>query len=290
MVQKDIHEQPDLIIGAADKYSWKHVKNWAKSISQSGFTGDAILLTYRVDDDVLLECGKNNITTISVDWDSWGNPIKHETMNRDTQCHQLRFFHIWQLLKGFQPDEYRNIIITDVRDVIFQTNPSEWLKIHLGGYQIIAPSEGVTFGKESWNMTNVHNAFGPYVAESTNPYKVFNVGTIAGKFQAMKELCLSLYLMGVGHQIPNDQAAFNILVNGLISELTLKLNMDSTWSCQCGTAVDPEKQYLRDSGAYTDVIPDMVNGLICFNDVPYVMVHQYDRVPDWKPIIDRRYR
>ena len=43
--------------------------------------------------------------------------------------HNLRFFHIWHLLSQFEKEgrKYDRLITTDVRDVMFQGNPSEWL-------------------------------------------------------------------------------------------------------------------------------------------------------------------
>lgn len=292
MVSESIHRhdevKKDLIIGGADKYNWNNVRNWVKSIRATNFDGDIVLVAYRISDDIIRGCEEHGVTVISVGWDSWGNNIIHEQMNRDTQSHQLRFFHIWQLLQS--NDQYNNIIITDVRDVIFQLNPSEWLNQHFKYHQIVAPSEGVTFGTEAWNRENVNSAFGPYVTKSLENNLVFNVGTIAGEFEAIKNLCLTIYLMGFGHQIPNDQAAFNLLVNGMIKDITLRVDMRDSWACQCGTALDPEKSYLKDTGVYTDIIPTIRDGIVYAGDIPFTLVHQYDRVPGLVDQINERYR
>ena len=97
--------------------------------------------------------------------------------------HNLRFFHIWQLLSQFEKDgrKYDRVITTDVRDVIFQGNPTEWLD----EYQekpIIAPSESVMYKDEGWNMKNFISGLGGVSWEYLGKeLLVCNVGTFSRK-------------------------------------------------------------------------------------------------------------
>src|ERR1700688_3236181 len=117
----------DLIIGAADLYNWEQINNWAKSIRMSGFDGDVALLLYRSTESARLDITENtkplNIDVYLVEHDNFGRLINHTDRGRDTQSHQMRFFHIWQLL---DKQDFRYVIVTDVRDVIFQDNPTTW--------------------------------------------------------------------------------------------------------------------------------------------------------------------
>ncbi|KKL84482.1 hypothetical protein LCGC14_1964270, partial [marine sediment metagenome] len=52
----------DLLFGAADHYTWEQIRPWAKSIRESGFDGQVVLLVYRGDvDTIVAECHELDI-------------------------------------------------------------------------------------------------------------------------------------------------------------------------------------------------------------------------------------
>ena len=79
-----------------------------------------------------MNCDKETVDKISdagfaiiaFNQDSNGNL----TYNSNMMVHVERFFHIYNVLKD---NLYRYVITTDVKDVIFQKNPSEWLENNL---------------------------------------------------------------------------------------------------------------------------------------------------------------
>jgi hypothetical protein len=273
------------IIGAIDLYGWDKVKHWANSIKQSGFTGDVHLIVFRVDQEVLDKAKEYGFQVWQVGSDNFGMAIQHNVMGRDTVSHQLRFWAIWSLLQ--LTEQYRRIIITDVRDVIFQRNPDEYLEKYDRGYGI-SPSEGILFKDEPWNTDNVAQAFGPAIASSLQHKTVCNVGTIAGTHDFMKELALIIYLMGVGHQIPNDQAAFNVLTHGLLKSRLQVTPMSSGWACQCAMMFEPSRQNLKPF--LIEDIPVIKDGkFYTSTGEEFVIVHQYDRIPDVAPTVEKLY-
>lgn len=281
----------DLIIGAVDLYNWDKINAWAISIRESGFTGDVALLAYRVGDEVIDNAKKLNINVYKIDHDAFGNAINHNAGGRDTQCHQLRFFHAWQLL-GQDNTIYDNVIMTDVRDVIFQSNPSVWLERYKGlntSSVITTSSEGITFGNEPWNADNLIRGFGPLVHQSAINWPVYNVGVLAGPTQLMKNLFLSLYQMTYNRYIPSDQSAYNVLLQeGLLNRRFVSTTHRNNWACQCGTMLDPEKAHYKP--VLMDPIPVIRDGRVYNHDnEPFVIVHQWDRVPELKSDIERRY-
>ena len=46
----------NLLLGAADLYTWDQIKVWAISIRETGYTGDIALLTYRMKEDIVEKC------------------------------------------------------------------------------------------------------------------------------------------------------------------------------------------------------------------------------------------
>jgi hypothetical protein len=278
----------DILIGGIDLYNWDKVKTWIKSARQSGFSGDIVLLGYRIANDILENSKNYGVDVYQINYDSFGNEIVHEGSGIPTQCHQLRFFHTWQFLVD-NHEKYNNVIITDVRDVIFQKNPSEYLNEKLSTEcPIMISSEGILFKDEPWNLQNLVRGFGPIIADKLTPRTAHNVGVLAGKSLAMKNLCLSLYSNTVGRYIPSDQSSFNVLLyEGLLSSY-VDTNHNDSWACQCGVVLDPEKSH------YTPFLleprPVIKNGLVYNNKGElFHIVHQWDRVPELKSSVERRY-
>ncbi len=282
----------DLLFGAVDQYSWDQMKPWCQSIRDTGFDGDVVLLLYRGDKEEIVPAAEElGIIVVQATHDNMAQPINHHASVRDTQCHQMRFFHLWQYLVYDSLKNYRYVVTTDTRDVIFQRNPFEWLEANLdpNRHQIVAPSEGITYGNEPWGADNMRLGYGPVVGPYTNEYEIFNVGTIAGKAQAIKDLSLLLYSMGEGRFIPNDQSSFNLLVNGCLLDV-VKTNMHDPWACECGTIMDPSKlpNFLPHLLGDQPKIGD--DGLVYTHSGKlYYMVHQWERVPELVQPITERY-
>jgi hypothetical protein len=282
----------DLLFGAADQYRWEQIKPWAQSIRESGFDGDVILLVYRGDRErIATEAEKFGVEAFSVDHDNIGRPIEHATRGRDTQCHQMRFFHLWQYLTFTRPEPYRFVITTDVRDVIFQRNPVEWLEQNLQpvASQIVAPSENISYEHEPWGADNMQNGFGAIVWEKAKGYTITNVGTIAGHGEAIRDLSLILWSMGENRFIPNDQSSWNLLAHSSLLDIVWA-PFSSGWAFQAGTTIDPEKiemykeHWVEESFGYTSL-----DGYVYCGDEKFYLVHQYDRVPGLREKILERY-
>lgn len=282
----------DLLFGASDMYTWEQLKPWVKSIRDSGFDGDVALVIYRGDaEDIASACMDYDVSVFTADSDMWGRPIQHNAGNRDTQCHQMRFWHLYQYLMSTE-DPYQFVICTDSRDVIFQKNPSEFLEEWLdykSGVQILAPSEGLLYENEPWGAANMRDGFGSYMGEQAKGYEIFNVGTIAGTSEAIRDLALTLYTMGEGRFIPNDQSGFNILVNGSLLDAML-LGHDMGWACQCGTTLDPQKiAGFRSHLLCPEPTTDDEGHVYTSTGELFAIVHQYDRVPAIADKIAKRY-
>jgi len=290
-------DNKDLLIGAADLYDWSKINNWARSARESGFTGDIALLTYRVSENVPLRAKELSIDVYQIDHDPYGQAISHNTQGRNTQSHQMRFFHAWQLL---WTDElyknYNHVIMTDVRDVIFQKNPSEFFILgnktpilnNLTGYRFVASSEAIQYKNEPWGADNMMNGFGPLVWEMAKEWKIYNVGVVAGISRNMMGLFLNLYTMTVGRYIPSDQSAYNILVNLTNADQFYQTGHSDNWAAQLGTTLDPQKSHY--DSLLVEVKPMVRDGLV-YNQRGQLfhIVHQWDRVPGLNETINQRY-
>lgn len=280
----------DLVIGGIDNYDWSKVKNWILSLNQCGFNGRKILIGYRVEDELSKKILDHGIELYKIDKDYFNRPIEHNFKGRDTQAHQMRFYHIWQMITELGIDNFKNVISTDVRDVIFQRNPSEWLDKNLKEGQIIAPSECAIYKTETWNADNMVNGFGPYVWEYlTKEFVICNVGTIAGSVKLFSDVCLLIYLISVGHYIPSDQSAFNLITNTILKDKTRFTKMQESWCVSCALCLEPK---------YAAFKPHLLENLPVIKDgefytetgEKFYLVHQYDRLPGINEIIENRYK
>lgn len=291
-------KRPDILIGAADNFAWKDCRNWVKSALASGFAGEIWIITYRVDADVAIEAAKLGVNVYPVEHDPYLNPIVHAAKGSPTQAHNLRFYHAWELLARLGWSKYRCVIMTDLRDVVFQKNPSRYLDVFYNDEYVhdfvVAGSEGLKFKDEPWNRQNLMNSYGQnyYDLNKCGEWEAANVGTIAGTAEFMQNIFHTLYSMTEGRSYPSDQSSFNVLIHKVLGYDASPMHYG--WACQAGTTLDPTKSYLWPNVDPLQ-IPIIKDGYSYVqesqyrNEQTHFILHQYDRVPGLKEIIDARY-
>lgn len=274
--------QKDLIIGAFSNYNdYNVLKPWVQSIKDTGFDGDIVLIAVDAGDEIVDTLIKEGVMV-----------IRHKNVNNE-RIHMLRFLHIYNYLKNHQI-RYRYVITTDVRDVVFQTNPSRYLEINNNfpyNKDLIIQSEAILIKDEAWNRDNIIKNFGEYFYEDVKNSPVYNVGILAGETDWVRDACFSIYQLSLNR--PDwvaDQAAFNMMVNyqpwiNHIKYATLK----DAWAINAHVTNKPDQ--MEEFGPYLlEERPVMVNGQVRNSDgVPFVIVHQYDRVPEWTSYYSKKY-
>jgi hypothetical protein len=262
------------------------------SLDRCGFRGHKVVLCYNIAKEVGDELTSRGYTVLAFGEDAQGNYIYKN--GQPFSIVVERFFHLWAMLKDLKGLKHRYLIHTDVKDVIFQRNPSEWLEQNCGRYEIVAASESLKYEDEDWGRQNLADSFGPVIYEYHKNNLIVNAGTLSGKFDYMVDFFLEVYMVSVGGKTHNpDQAAVNVLLAQRSHDLNLKLATPAdAWAAQLGTTNDPRK---------THYIPKLINpedgqtyinddGLVCnFANEPFYLVHQYDRIPEWKAVIERKY-
>jgi hypothetical protein len=212
-------------------------------------------------------------------------------MRINAPVHVARFLSIYDFLKAHY-NRYRYVVTTDVKDVFFQTNPMVWLKNNLGSSQLVAGSEGMKYKDEPWGNENLMQTYGPYVHELFKNNKIYNVGTIGGDAEYVKDMVFNIFWNAINRPIPIcDQAVYNVLIQTQpFFDATNFADQKDGWACQAGTTVDPSKiEQFRPF--LTEKEPIFENGVVKTCDgVPFAIVHQYDRVPEWKKFIQEKYK
>ena len=275
--------QKDLIIGAFNNYTdYDVLKPWVQSIKDTGFKGDTVLIAIGTSFELIKKLTEEGVIVVSV------------PHNDKMMIHMQRFIYIYNFLKEHE-GEYRYVISTDVRDVIFQFDPTNFIHNNINSTYtkgIIASSESIKIKDEEWNRENIRKNFGDYFYNEVKDNDVCNVGILAGRSAHIKELCFYLYQFSSNR--PDwvaDQAAYNMLLGTkLWSEKTLVTRLEDTWAVNAHVTNKPDM--LDVFGPYLlEERPSMnEKGAIVNSDGdPFAIVHQYDRVPEWMEYFSKKY-
>jgi hypothetical protein len=275
----------DLIIGCSTNYDWPKLKYWVNSINKSGFKGDKVLILMNCDADTVKQIVDSGFTVVAFNQDQKGNL----TYSSSLPVHVERFLHIYNFLKD---KEYRYVITTDVKDVIFQQDPTKFLEQQLGERQhLMFASESIKYKDEPWGNENLLQTFGPFFHNIFKENEIFNVGVLAGRGFAMRDLCAMIFAMSVNRPIPIvDQATFNFMIAQEPYKTTCRyMRSETGWAAQLGTTADPSKiDQFRP--LLLEAEPTMQDGKVCTSEgKEFTIVHQYDRVPYWKNVIGVKY-
>lgn len=268
----------DLIIGAFTNYNYNQIKPWVESIDDSGFKGVKAMVVGNASEDTIGELIKRDFIIIKM----------HEIK---APIHVARFFSIYDFLKTTW-QEYRYIVTTDVKDVIFQYDPMTWLEKNLGDKKLVAGSESMRYKDEPWGNENLMQAYGAYVHEHFKNNEIYNVGTIGGASEYVKDLVFNILFNAINRPIPIcDQAVYNVLIQTQpFKDVTYFAKQSDGWACQAGTTVDPSKiesfrPHLLEEEPWFD------NGYVwTHNREMFSIVHQYDRVPQWKEFVKQKFK
>lgn len=280
----------DIVIGAITGYSFDKIEPWVNSLDRSGFAGTKAVLCYNIHKSVANELASRGYTIFAFGQNN--DSLVYD--KRDFNIVVERFFHMWSILKDFK-DQYRYIVSTDVKDVVFQKNPSEWLEKNLGAAKINASSESIKYVDEDWGNHNLKASFGPEVWNHHKDNLIVNAGVMAGDFNTMIDLFLNIYTWcnaAPGHSIPGgggpDQAAYNILLSmETYKNVTNVAASEDGWAAQLGTTGPQIAKY---APRLVEPAPILKDNLVCTSTGnPFTIVHQYDRVPEWKSIIESSY-
>ena len=277
----------DLIIGCSTNYSWNTLKYWVNSINKSGFEGHKVLILMNCDKDTFVKVVDSGFDVICFNQQDESGNLTYQ--HGRIPVHVERFFHIFHHLES--NSNYRYVITTDVKDVIFQKNPVEWLEENLGDKNCVFSSESIRYEDEPWGDQNLLETYGEYVHSIFKRNEIFNVGVLAGKAHAMKALALNIFTSSINRPIPIcDQSTFNFMISQEPYLSTNRyLRSEDGWACQLGTTADPSKiEAFRPK--LLEASPKIENGKIVTSlGKEYIIVHQYDRVPEWRKLIEASY-
>ena len=179
----------DAVIGVVKNCSWPYLRAYAVSLAKCGFEGDKILFV----DDITSEARTKLLERGFILVDYSEPTLKEKGFNSWEDALAWGFFGRWRFkpviewlegppaIRGKRIQLYRNIVWCDVRDVMFQTDPSEWLAENVTGeYKLFGASEGCLIVDQSFNANWVQRT-SPKDWEWMKQEAICCSGTFAGE-------------------------------------------------------------------------------------------------------------
>jgi len=167
--------------------------------------------------------------------------------------------------KFLKQKKYANILLADIRDVVFQRDPFEDYHGTLSGFQ-----EALTIKEESYNSFWIKLAFGIETLERIGDNKICCAGTIMGSYEGIMNYLECFLETYIQHEIPTnifgiDQGVFNYIIN---SDKLKGVDINEN-----GPRVLTISQQTLSDIKYQD-------GKLYFKGHLPAVVHQYDRFPE----------
>jgi hypothetical protein len=279
----------DLVLSAISSYTFEKIKPWVISLEKTGYKGRKGIIVHNVTDDTINKLKNHGFEIfLTSNQRNKENNGYHFADNFTYQVPHTRHYFYWDILRKLK--DIRYVISTDV-DVIFQSDPSEWLEKNLGNKKLNYGCEGLKYKDEAWGNQNMNECFGPVIHEYMKDNPIYNAGSMAGEYKVFIDYSLAVWLsiQHVRHPTP-DQAGVNLILSLEPYKSITKFNdHDTNWACQCGTTVDPTKiEGFRPNLLSPEPVFD---GEYVYNSKgeKYVLVHQYNRIPEWRKKIEAKY-
>jgi hypothetical protein len=267
------YEKIDVVISTITRFYPKDIEPWVESLNRSGFTGKRMVVVYDVPQETINYLKQNH-------FDVFGSQLQHHLFNQ-------RFRDTAIVLQNYECDR---IIWTDIRDVIFQSNPTTWLN----KYQekpIIACSEAVKLGDDDWAQVCAGTSF-KMEWNWLQHEESFCAGTILGDKEHIMDLFHNIFRWGITGENPAqaaDQPAYNILIKQKqFKDIVQFVPQESALAVQMGTTYI-KKDFFGDK--LMEPTPLVLEDGTVTNQKgePFCIVHQYDRDPKLKEVIQMKY-
>ena len=173
-----MNSEQDLILGVLGGtwvgFSYPGIEAYVESIKRSGFLGRKVMLVWGIRPEV-------RVKLVEYDFELVDLPQPSDS-----------FFHArmrvaWEYLKDHHK-EFRFVFWFDIKDFVFQTDPSVWMEENIGSSKLIGSTECVTIEQEETNQIWARAILGEDKYQEIKDEEVINGGTWAGTAEAMTEV------------------------------------------------------------------------------------------------------
>lgn len=271
----------DLILGVFANVDMSWIENYAVSSVRCGFRGRKILLVWNLHHDVRQKLLGYGFELIDVpqglpggDWH-----VLHKNF------YEYRDKLAYEFLRD-RGNEFRYIFWMDIRDLVFQTDPSVWMDANLGDKKLVIATESYFIKNEACNDNWIKNIF-PSDYARLREHEALNGGTFAGTPEVLAEIFKRTYdIASKTHEIA-EQAALNYIARDKDFESITVVPRLSEGFAIVGYCFGNLPTHF-----WLDPNPDLRNGVLypAGSDTPSCIVHQYDRNRAWKYPVGDHYK
>src|SRR5208282_3526097 len=199
----------DLIMSVAKGYGWPQLEAYTVSLANSGFDGTKLMFVSDITPEARANLIGFGFELIDFTVKDAAKFITHE-----------RFAPAVEFLKAHHRD-YRYVLWTDVRDLIFQTDPIRWLEKNLSPYHLLGTTECILIKNEPQNDKWLKESVSANEYARVREQEVCCGGMIAGDAKAMLDTLLKIYETLAASPGANDQAILNyVLRTPPLAEIT----------------------------------------------------------------------
>ena len=256
------------MLGICHGYNVDQVRHWALSAQKYQDNYDIVLINADGNESVHNFCNLNGIKT-------YGTLVEVKNIYHDRH----KIWHDW-----LKDKDYDFVLCTDVVDVIFQSNPFKWIDRNMGSKTLIVGGEGVTVKEQDWNTENISRTFAKE-KELVMNNEVVCGGMIGGYKLDVMKLMMDIYYLSLGEKQHSiiDQAALNVALASR-RDISDRMKITNTSESLVAHLFVSGNQVLYGSyPTYRHLLPTMVDGVLKNHEgIPYSIVHQYNRFPDWQ--------
>lgn len=277
----------DLILSVVKGVQWESVDCYAISLKRSGYKGHAVMIAIEsnLPVDKLKELGVEVIQMpnpgIKLHFQTWRYMVARDWLQQ----------HV---------GEFRFVLWTDVWDLVFQSDPMEFMEKNRYRGQIVAAKEGRLIKNEGINTVWMERLCSGNVFQNNINQEVLCSGTIGGDAHNILALFNQMIAkMGRNDMQGIDQGIFNLVIRESFLPLTYIPEMNEGFISTCGmflSANNPPEVWTVEH-PYFD--RETEPGTVWTNDhsKKFAIQHCYNRHHglydpngDWRRIVEARYR
>lgn len=260
----------DLIMGMVMNYDWNMIEPFFVSLQKSGFSGDVVIFVSNIGGAVQQKLQDYGVTIM---------PFQRVGLEQIISPNDYRYYLYLTYLQNHK-DKYRFVLLTDVRDVIFQTAPFPWY-LPPDKISVAVESRQKAIWDDACNTRWILTKFGPHIFHDLCGYPSICSGTTFAPAHLMgsylEKMISCIFLQGGYFQLI-DQGVHNYLLytnqvgpaafvdNNAGIFLTLGLEDKDQ------IAINPQGKIVTKSNTVAPV------------------VHQYDRHKELIELVNRTYR
>ena len=260
-----------LVLGAAVGFTVDQVRIFVQSLRASGYAGDVVMLVGLTDFALAAYLRQHGVTPKR----TWFIRRFHGPI------HAYRFQLFAQALQARQ-DRYDQVLISDVRDVAFQSHPFNG--IDNPACHFFLEGDNRTIGNEPTNMVYVRSFLSEDEVERLKPCRISCCGVVLGGTAAMSDYLarmnadLASVPLGIRRKIGADTAFHNRMAH-LGKDVPVAMVENNVHVATMG--IEPAAAYRAG--------PDNAIRTVAGDVLPAIL-HQYDRLPEIKQPVEARWR